>query len=244
MSDHRPLDPSDAYAELGRLKLADTDIDGVLTIIAGLAKRAVPGADEVSVTLLHGNAPHTAAFTAELASACDERQYELGHGPCLDAAATAATLPIPDMSRETRWPDYTPRAVEAGVHSSLSIGLPVWESVTGALNVYATKPDAFDDDSIVLAQTFADYAAAALTDAHLYDVQATLAQRMQAAMETRAVIEQAKGILMGERRCTAEEAFTMLTNLSQDTDRKLRDVAAALVTDAQRPGPRPPLPPR
>jgi AmiR/NasT family two-component response regulator len=108
----------------------------------------------------------------------------------------------------------------------------VHEAVTGALNVYATKPDAFDDDAIMIAQTFAGYAAVALANAHLYDTQATLAQHMQAAMEHRAVIEQAKGIIMAERRCTPDEAFQILTKLSQDTNRKLRDVATALVANA------------
>ncbi len=232
MSEHQPLEPNEAFAELGRIKLADTDIDAVLDKIADLAQRAIPGADEVSVTLMRGKGPHTAAFTGDLALACDERQYKRGHGPCLDAANTAATLLIDDMAQETRWPDYTQSAAKAGAHSSLSVGLPVHEAVTGALNVYATKPDAFDDDAIMIAQTFAGYAAVALANAHLYDTQATLAQHMQAAMEHRAVIEQAKGIIMAERRCTPDEAFQILTKLSQDTNRKLRDVAAALVASA------------
>ena len=234
MSDHQPLEPSDAFAELGRIKLADTDIDAVLDKVSELARRSIPGADEVSVTLMRGRGAHTAAFTGELARACDERQYKRGHGPCLDASAAAATLLINDMAQETRWPDYTGSAAEAGARSSLSIGLPVHEAVTGALNIYATKPDAFDDDAIVLAQTFAGYAAVALANAHLYDTQASLAQHMQAAMENRAVIEQAKGIIMSERHCSPDEAFSILTRLSQDTNRKLRDVASALVASAYR----------
>ena len=232
MSDHQPLEPSDAFAELGRIKLADTDIDAVLDKIAELAQRAIPGADEVSVTLMRGKGAHTAAFTGDLALACDERQYKRGHGPCLDASNTAATLLIDDMEKETRWPDYTSGAAEAGAHSSLSVGLPVHEAVTGALNIYSTKPDAFDDDAIVVAQTFAGYAAVALANAHLYETHAALTQHMQAAMESRAVIEQAKGIIMGDRRCSPDEAFQILSKLSQDTNRKLRDVAAALVASA------------
>jgi GAF domain-containing protein len=230
--DHQSLEPSDAFAELGRIKLADTDIDAVLDKIAELARRAIPGAAEVSVTLMRSKGAHTAAFTGELALTCDERQYERGHGPCMDAARSAAILLIDDMAQ--RWPDYTPGAVEVGAQSSLSIGLPVHESVAGALNIYARKPDAFDDDAIVLAQTFGGYAAVALANAHLYDTKASLAQHMQAAMESRAVIEQAKGIIMGERRCNPDEAFQILTRLSQDTNRKLRDVAAVLVANAYR----------
>jgi GAF domain-containing protein len=174
-------------------------------------------------------------FTGELARALDEVQYERGYGPCLDASASACTMSVPEMSSEGRWPDWAARCVEAGVNSSLSIGLPVEEAVTGALNVYATKPNAFDDGAVVLAQTFAEYAAVALANAHLYDATTTLAEHMRTAMESRAVIEQAKGIIMGDRRCTADEAFRILAKLSQDTNRKLRDVAAALVAQAAAP---------
>jgi len=227
------MDPTEAFSQLGRIKLSETDIDGVLDTIAGLAKRTIPGTDEVSVTLVRGKGAYTAAFTGDLARDLDETQYERGHGPCLDAATAGASLSLRDMAGETRWPDFAARAMAAGVGSSLSIGLPIHETVSGALNVYAGEPDTFDDDAIILAQTFAGYAAVALANAHLYDVTATLAQHMQAAMENRAVIEQAKGIIMGDRRCTAEEAFRILSRLSQDTNRKLRDVAAALVAQAQ-----------
>jgi GAF domain-containing protein len=238
MIDRQPMDPTDAFAELGRIKLSETDIDGVLNKIAGLAKRTIPGTDEVSVTLVRGKGAYTAAYTGEIAVALDEAQYRKGYGPCLDASASGASLSLPEMATESRWPDWAARAREAGVNSSLSIGLPIHETVSGALNIYALKPDTFDDDAIILAQTFAGYAAVALANAHLYDVTATLAQHMQAAMESRAVIEQAKGIIMGERRCTADEAFRIMSKLSQDSNRKLRDVAAALVTRAQQP-PRP-----
>ena len=233
MTEESPADPSEAFAELGRIKLAETDLDGVLDRIAQLAKRAVPGAEEVSVTLVRGDRGQTAACTGELAVALDESQYRQGYGPCLDASATTATLSLPDMSRERRWPEFARRAMDSGVHSSLSIGLPVHTEVTGALNVYATRAAAFDAEAIELAQAFSGYAAVALANAHLYDTKASLAQQMQAAMQSRAVIEQAKGILMAGRRCSAEEAFRILSKLSQDTNRKLRDVAAALVQSAQ-----------
>ncbi|HLL66715.1 MAG TPA: GAF and ANTAR domain-containing protein [Micromonosporaceae bacterium] len=229
------MDPTEAFAELGRIKLADTDLDGVLGRIAELAKRSLPGAREVSVTLVGGKGARTAAYTGNLALVLDEWQYEGGHGPCLEAAATTATLPISDMTAEDRWSDWTRRAADAGARSSLSVGLPVHEAVTGALNIYSTEPNAFDEPTIVLAQTFAGYAAVALANAHLYDATATLAKHMQAAMDSRAVIEQAKGIVMSQRHCTADEAFRFLTRASQDTNRKLRDVAAELVNGVQTP---------
>ncbi|WP_234038693.1 GAF and ANTAR domain-containing protein [Micromonospora coerulea] len=229
------MDPNNAFAELGRIKLDEADLDTVLAKIAELAKCTIPGASEVSVTLIRGDDAHTAAFTGELAIALDEWQYEQGQGPCLDASVATESVLVSNMSNESRWPNWTKRALGAGANSSLSIGLPVQEKVTGALNIYATKPDAFDEEATTLAQTFAGYAAVALANIHLYDTQATLARHMQAAMANRAVIEQAKGIIMGERRCTPDEAFAILAKLSQDTNSKLRDVAAALVAKAAGP---------
>jgi len=228
------MDPHEAFAELGRIRLADIDLDALLEKIAQLAKRSIPGAGEVSVTLLHSNTPQTAAFTGELARALDEMQYKRGYGPCLDAADTTTTQLVPDTSNEQRWPSWAGDAQQAGARSSLSVGLPVHEHITGALNIYATTPNAFDDDAVVIAQTFAGFAAVGLANAHLYETQATLAGHMQKAMANRAVIEQAKGIIMSEHRCTPDQAFAILAKLSQDTNRKLRDVAAALVDNAHR----------
>jgi GAF domain-containing protein len=227
-----PIAPVAAFAELGRIKLSETSLDGVLARVVGLAKQTLPGADEVSVTLVRGTTAHTAAFTGELALTLDEWQYQRGRGPCLDAAVGTATVIVRDMRNELRWADWAAHAAAAGAASSLSIGLPIQEQVTGALNIYGLRPDTFDDETVTLAQTFAGYAAVALANAQLYDTTASLTQHMQAAMENRAVIEQAKGIIMGERRCTAEEAFAILTKVSQDSNRKVRDVAAALVEQA------------
>jgi GAF domain-containing protein len=232
MADIRPLQPAEAFALLGRIKLGDIDLDGVLALIADLASRTVPGAAAVSVTLVRGADAHTAAFTDDLARDLDEAQYEAGYGPCLDASAANTTYSVPDVAGEARWPRWAAQAVERGVNSSLAIGLPIQDAVSGALNIYAREPGAFDDAAIVLGQTFAGYAAVALANAHLYDVTAGLAQHLQAAMQSRAFIEQAKGIIMGERRCTPDEAFRILAKASQDSNRKVRDVALALVTRA------------
>jgi GAF domain-containing protein len=230
-------EPADAFGQLGRIKLGETDLNGVFQQIADLAKRIIPGASEVSVTLVQDQDAHTPACTGDLALAVDELQYQLGYGPCLDAATSTSTQHVADMTSESRWPAWTARAREAGAHSSLSIGLHLQETVTGALNIYATEPDAFDEEAIAVAQTFAGYAAVAMANAYLYSAQTTLAQHMETAMRSRAVIEQAKGIIMGDRRCTAAEAFTILSRLSQDTNRKLRDVAAAVVERSTTPKP-------
>jgi GAF domain-containing protein len=232
------LDPTAAFAELGRINLAENDLEGVLSRVADLARRTVPGADEVSVTMVRGSIAETAAYTGHLALTLDEWQYQRGTGPCLEAAAAQATVSVPDLADEPRWPDWAKHAVAAGARSSLSVGLPIEEQIDGALNLYGVTDAAFDDDAVVLAETFAGYAAVALANANLYGATARLARQLQTAMASRAVIEQAKGIVMGRRRCTADEAFAILTKISQDSNRKLRDVAATLVAEAQSGGER------
>jgi GAF domain-containing protein len=231
MTPQHPTDPITAFSELGRIKLGETDLDGVLARIANLAGHTLPRAADVSVTLFRGRTPYTAAFTGDVALELDTWQYVRGRGPCLDAAVGKTTVWVRDMTDEPRWPDWAGHAASLGTRSSVSIGLPIQEKVTGALNVYGAHT--FEDETVRLAETFAGYAAVAMANAHLYDTTANLAQHMQSAMESRAVIEQAKGIIMGERRCTAEEAFAILTKVSQNSNRKVRDVAMALVRRAQ-----------
>ncbi|MEU4695333.1 GAF and ANTAR domain-containing protein [Actinoplanes sp. NPDC023714] len=216
------------------MKLGETDLDGVLHQVADLARRTLPGAGQVSITMIRGGAASTAAHTSETALLLDEHQYARSGGPSLEAAHGKATVVVPDTAGDDRWDGWPRLAAEAGFRSMLSIGLPVGEAMAGALNLYGERPRGFDDDGVTLAQTFVRYAGVALANAHLYDSTASLAQHLQAAMESRAVIEQAKGIIMGERRCSADEAFAMLTKVSQDSNRKLRDVAAALVERTQR----------
>ena len=226
------LDPAAAFAELGCINLAENDLSQVLSRVADLARQTVPGADEASVTMVRGSIAGTTASTGHLALALDEWQYQRGSGPCLEAATAQATISVPDLADEARWPEWAQHAVAAGARSSLSVGLPIEERLGGGLNLYGVRQAAFDDDAVVLAETFAGYAAVALANANLYGVTARLTRQLQTAMAGRAVIEQAKGIVMGRRRCSADEAFAILTRISQDSNRKLRDVAAALVAKA------------
>jgi GAF domain-containing protein len=226
-------DPSpeanEAFVELGTIVLGERPLPQILEQVVHVAARMFSGPIEASITLVAGDSPSTVAFTGDLAIALDERQYEAERGPCLDAAASGETLRVTNLSDDGRWPSYARAAVERGIHSSLSVPLPVQRNVTGALNFYSTNPEGFNEEEVELAQTFAAHAAVAVANAHLYETTATLAEQMRQAMVTRAVIEQAKGIVMAERKCSAADAFDALVRLSQETHMKLRDVAQQLV---------------
>jgi GAF domain-containing protein len=162
----------------------------------------------------------------------DERQYDAGWGPCLDAAASGELLYVDDVNGETRWSDYIAKAKEEGVGSSMSAALPAQQDITGALNVYAVEPHAMTEQSRDLARSFADHAALAIAHAHAYTDVAHQAEMLREAMRSRAVIEQAKGIFMAARQCGPDEAFDVLVHLSQARHVKLREVAAQVVSHA------------
>jgi GAF domain-containing protein len=227
----RPADTTEALERLGRLSLRELSMDGLLQTVADLTKSVMPGNPEASVLLLVRDRPTTVVSTGALATDLDETQYERGHGPCLHAARTGEVTEIPDTRADDRWPDYAPRAVERGNLSSLSVPLAIDEDaqVTGALNIYARRLDAFDEVSRSVATRFAPYAAVAAGNLYAYQSARDMADNLQTALESRAVIDQAKGILMERYKVTADQAFQLLVRASMTTNRKLRDIAADLI---------------
>jgi GAF domain-containing protein len=226
---HPPLDARAAFAQLGELRFETTSMEAMLQRIAELAKGVIPRVAEASVSLIANDKATTAAYTGRLALDLDETQYGRGYGPCLEAAVGQEIREITDARAETRWPDYARISVERGSLSSLSVPVPVREAIHGGLNLYAAEAHAFDDDAKDVARAFASYAAVAVHNMHLYESTRELAENLDIAMRTRAVIEQAKGILMSQRRCDATEAFNVLAAASQRSNRKLRDIAQAIV---------------
>jgi hypothetical protein len=109
------------------------------------------------------------------------------------------------------------------------------EDVTGALNIYARRPNAFDEDSRTAATRFAPYAAVAASNLHTYHAARNEITNLQAALETRGIIDQAKGILMDRHKLTANQAFQVLAQMSMKTNRKLRTVADDLVHTGELP---------
>jgi GAF domain-containing protein len=225
-----PTSAAEALEHLGSLSLRKVSMEYLLQTVADLTKSVMPGSPEASVTLVVKDHPTTVATTGRLALDLDERQYERGHGPCLHAARTGELTEIGDTRTDPRWPAYLPRAAEHGNLSSLSVPLAIDdEQVTGALNIYARQPHAFDQDSRTAATGFAPYAAVAAGNMHAYQSAQYTANNLRIALETRGVIDQAKGILMARHRLTADQAFQVLARMSMKTGRKLRAVADDLV---------------
>jgi len=232
MSTTDPIDPTGALTALAQAIAADRDMPAILDDVVHLAQRHVPGAQEVSITLVRKEMATTAASTGSLATELDEAQYEEGYGPCLDAGRSDEILLIRDADTEERWPRYLPRAVELGMGSSLSIPLPVENYLVGALNQYSRDKDAFDDDSVRIGRAFAAHITAALSLAESRQGHRERSAHLEKAVTSHSIIDQAKGIIMAQQKCTADAAFAMLRKLSMDENIRLYDLAEALVSSA------------
>jgi GAF domain-containing protein len=226
--------------DLSRVVLVDRSLSDVLTDVVTIAARGIPGAEASSITLLRNDKPFTAAHHGAMALAADELQYEHGYGPCMDAGRGGVLLRVDDMRTERRWPEYVAHVVRTTpVLSSLSVPLPYQGSSIGALNNYSTKPEAFaSPESLRAGSDVAEVIAVAVANADAHAQLFDQARNMRVAMESRAVIEQAKGVLMAQRYVDAEQAFEILREASQRYNRKLRDIASGIVEGAQSGRPR------
>jgi GAF domain-containing protein len=224
--------------KLSRVALVDRTLEDALGEITAIATDGIPGSEATSITLIRDDKPFTAAHHGAMALAADELQYEHGYGPCIDAGRGGVVLRIDDVRTETRWPDYMAHVAETGVRSSLSVALPYQGTSIGALNIYSSEPAAFASaESLEAGLEVAETIAVAVVNADAHAQLSDQAHHMRLAMDSRAVIEQAKGVLMAQRHVDSDQAFEILREASQRYNRKLRDIAVGIVasTVEQRP---------
>jgi len=214
--------------------LGEAPLSQVLHQVADQAAQALPDAMDVSVTLLDESPiglprPGTArsvAFGGSLAAELDERQYAAGVGPCLDAAASGDTIRVGE-GHDERYAEFAAACRALGVAESLSIGLSSHQHTAPAsLNVYGLP---FTEEEVELATAFAGHAAVALANANLYHAMAELEHTLRRARQSEAVVDQAKGIIMARRNCTADQAFEWLRQESRDRKVGVRDLAQRIV---------------
>lgn len=222
-----------SLAVLNGMLISEETLETTLRRVAELAQRTVGRCDAVGVALVHDGQASTAVCTSELALQVDKEQYETGEGPCLEAIRRFDTYTIGSLADDHRWPSFRDGALEQGINSVLSIPLTVRGEPLGALNLYSRSTDGFEGCEDVAAM-FACQAGVALSNAQVHETSTTLSRQLSEALESRAVIDQAKGILIAREGCTADEAFDVLRRASQRSNQKLREVAQQLVAGSQR----------
>ncbi|HXC83026.1 MAG TPA: GAF and ANTAR domain-containing protein [Trebonia sp.] len=223
--------------------LNTTDVDQFLHELAVLATRVVTDGLCCGMTLRHrGRLPATAACTDPLAAQADDVQFRTGDGPSLHAMRRGERVHIQDMTRHDRWPRFCGHAVSVGIRSCLVVPLITDGEPVGALALYARRPFAFGPDETRRADRFARNASGALTLALRMASCEDLNDQLRSSIASRAVIDQALGVIMATERCPQEKAFALLRTVSQNTNVKLRDLAATIVTSVSGHPPRPASP--
>ena len=221
----------ESLTDLARTLTETESVRDTLQSILALALRSIPGCDAASVTVLDGREqPETIAATDEATYELDRRQYLLNDGPCMDAARRQQVNRWSLHEAEQRWPEFTGLAERVGLQSYLSAGLGLAGRRLGALNLSSRDKDGFsqlDEDFIAL---FTVPTAAAIVTVGRYLEARELAAQLEQGLQSRAVIDQAIGIVMAESRCDAGEAFATLTRASNNRNMKLRDLATEIVT--------------
>ena len=226
------LEVAEVMSEVAAALQSPMDLDETLELITRSAADTIPGIIEASISITTKDREiKTLAPTGPVVTRADHLQYELGEGPCLDAALDDPIVAVNDLAADPRWPDFGPKAAALGFGSQVAFQFRAEPHVRGALNLYALEPNSIDQDSVQLGSMFAGQIAVAMGWARQD-------QTMTEALATRNVIGQAVGIVMERYQLDSDRAFAFLVRLSQTRNTKLRTVATALVdqsnTNSQR----------
>lgn len=210
-----------ALADMARDLLAQESVQATAERIVHYAVQLVDGCDHAGILLLHRrDRVETAAATSDVVRDLDRAQEEVGEGPCFDAAQhNIAIQRLADLSTyEGKWPQFAPYARDHGMGSMLGLLLYTEEDELGALDLYSAQPNALTERSERVGWLLASHAAVMYAAARRHD-------QLTNAMQSRKDIGEALGLLMATHGISEEQAFQLLTKVSQDRNVKLRQLA-------------------
>ena len=224
---------SEPVEQLQSILVGTEDAAEFLSGLSKLAAAAVSEAagDEVecAVTIKIRRKPSTAAGSSTRAVELDQLEQAVGDGPCIKALRDMSPVVIDDVASDLRWPELSQKFMEAGVHSSLGVPLEIGNGASAALNFFASKPNVFTPNVYDKAVGFAAAAHSTLQLSVRINSAQDRAEDLEAAMESRTAINLACGVIMAQNRCSQAEAMEILTKVSSNRNRKLRDVATELI---------------
>lgn len=220
---------AERVSEVARL-LENDDEEGVALLrLAELGAELVPGAIAAAVTIMAGAQAYTFAVSDARISELHGSQFTSGEGPAAETLRYNEARHVPDTGVAGRWPTFCRAATEAGLHSLVSLPLHTGQRPAGAVTLYADQPGAFSGAAHDIALLLAAQGGTAVYNAGIYGACRQMTDNLQAALEGRAIIEQAKGVLHAKLAVSPDEAFELLRRFSQNTNQKVRVIADQLV---------------
>jgi GAF domain-containing protein len=219
---------ADRVADVAQLLEEDEIPDETLHRLAALAAELVPGGTAAAVTI-------AMASGALIFAASDQRLEDLhrlqldGAGPVVETLRHNEPRRVDDTTAECRWPAFCRAAAEAGFASCLVLPLRTDRQPAGAVALYGPEPNVFRGAAHDIAMLVAAQGGAAVHNAALYRTCRRMVESLHTGLESRAVIEQAKGVLHAELGVSPAEAFRLLSRYSQNTNQRVRKISAGLV---------------
>ena len=228
---------SETFVELTDTMVADFDIIDFLHV---LTRRSVELLDVSAAGLLLADPRgelRVVAASSEAARLLELFQLQNDQGPCLDCFRFGQPVSATDLSADQRWPRFADAAGQSGFCAVQALPMRLRDQVIGALNLFRGTAGAFDADSVHVGQALADVATISLLHERNMRRSDTLNEQLQTALNSRVVIEQAKGKLAERLGIDVNQAFTLLRDQARNRNQRLSDLARAFVDDTQAIGP-------
>jgi GAF domain-containing protein len=220
------------------IEMADTLVDDfdLLEFLHTLTERCVQLLDVDAAGLLLTDAEgvlQVIAASSERTRLLELFQLQTAEGPCLDCFRTGTPVSVADLTVAGRWPRFSAAASEVGFAAVHALPMRLRTDVIGALNLFGTNPEELDADRLRMGQGLADIATIGLMQQRAIHRRDVLSEQLQTALNSRVMIEQAKGLLAERLQVTVTEAFAILRASARSRNRRLSDLARALVEGAE-----------
>lgn len=222
---------------VGRTVGDEEDLLHLLQQFVEIAHQVIDGADSSGVTIDMGGRTYTAVHTDQRTLEVDRGQYDAGDGPCLHAARSGTVVRVDAEEAAEVWPEFAAAARAEGIRSFLAAPLFANDQPMGSFNLYGRRRAAFDRLDAEILELLTTSVSRAIADFARFQSATRIAETIQRALENRAPIEQAKGMLMALHQVDADAAFNMLRRESQHKNVRLHVVARELVERLSDPGP-------
>ena len=222
-----------ALDQLADLKQGPVTLEEALDrVVAGAD--ALFGVDGTALMLVdRDQVLRNLAASDKRARPLEELQAEHDEGPCLDAFEGKEPVAADDLTTEDRWPAFAPAAASGGLLAVLASPIPYSEQAVGVVAVFAGEPHPWTEAEREAIVAFTELVALLILNAMEASERGRLAAELQVALDSRVVIEQAKGVLVGRHGLTTRQAFERLRRQARDQRRPLAEVARAVVSAAE-----------
>jgi transcriptional regulator with GAF, ATPase, and Fis domain len=221
------------------IEMADTLVDDfdVLEFLHTLTERCVQllGVSAAGLMVTDGAGKlRVVAASSERTRLLELFELQTDEGPCVECFHTAAAVSVDNLPTAGRWPRFTAAASEVGFAAVHALPMRLRSDVVGALNLFGTEPGALDRENLRIGQALADIATVGLLQQRAIRARDVLTEQLQAALNSRVLIEQAKGLLAERLQIDVEQAFTILRSTARNRNQRLSDLAQALVDGTER----------